>query len=87
MPLYQVEFHPAAKREMERLPEDVFKQVYTAISTLSINPRPFGAIKLKENLHRIRIRDWRVIYAIFDREKIVTIVRISRRSEKTYRRL
>lgn len=84
---YQVEFHPSAKREMEDLPLPIFEQAHHEIENLSTNPRPMGAIKLKDNLYRIRVRDWRIIYAIFDHEKIITIVRITRRSEKTYRGL
>lgn len=46
-----------------------------------------GVQKLEGPLHRIRVRDWRIIYGIHDPERRVVILRITRRSEKTYRNL
>jgi len=30
------------------------------------------------------VGDYRIVYAIFDRERLVRIVRVARRSERTY---
>jgi mRNA interferase RelE/StbE len=75
------------KRELDRIPQPFFAKIDRAIQGLHKNPRPFGVKKLEENLHRIRIGDWRVIYAIFDPELKVVILRIARRTEKTYKGL
>ena len=53
---------------------------------LELNPRSFGAIPLKGSpYYRARTGDWRLIYQINDSAQVVLIIRILRRSEKTYR--
>lgn len=82
---YEVRLHPRAERELDKLPDSLFPKIDTAIRELCENPRPFGVKKLEDDLHRIRIGDWRVIYAILDKEKRVVILHVARRNEKTYK--
>jgi mRNA-degrading endonuclease RelE of RelBE toxin-antitoxin system len=35
-------------------------------------------------VYRLRVGDYRVIYKVFDKEQLVIIGRVARRSEKTY---
>ena len=84
---YDVILHPRAQRELSRAPSDVFTHVDTAIWLLRENPRPIGVKKLEGDLRRVRIGDWRLIFAIFDHERRVVILRVVRRSENTYRNL
>lgn len=46
--------------------------------------RPFGIKNLGSGLYRLRVGDWRVIYAIDDAALIVRVARIVRRNERTY---
>jgi mRNA interferase RelE/StbE len=51
---------------------------------LANNPRPIGVKKLKdssEDLYRIRVGDYRVIYTINDGIRIVNILRIGHRKD------
>lgn len=84
---YEVRLHPTAERELDKVPHNLFPKIDASIRALRENPRPFGVKKLEEDLHRIRIGDWRVIYAILDKEKRVVILHVARRSEKTYKGL
>ena len=53
---------------------------------LGFDARPFGSIPLTGSAYyRLRVGDWRVIYEIEDARRVVRILRILRRSEKTYR--
>lgn len=65
---YRVIFRPNAEREVKRLSLDVQSRIMTEILALSETPRPSAAIKLKgsENLYRIRVGDYRVIYTVED---------------------
>ena len=76
---------PRAEREMDKIPAPEFNKIDKTILGLSSNPRPFGVKKLDEKLHRIRIGDWRVIYAILDAESKLVILRVVRRNERTYK--
>jgi mRNA interferase RelE/StbE len=53
------------------------------IEKLAENPRPSGCKKLKGGVNewRIRIGDYRVIYAIEDNTKTVDVTRIAHRRE------
>ena len=84
---YDIVFHPACERELDKVPADVFKKIDKAICGLRGNPRPFGIKKLEGDLHRIRVGDWRIVFAILDREHRVVILHVVRRSERTYKRL
>lgn len=84
---YRVTLAPRAKRELDRVPDEVFKKVDAAIWALSEEPRPFGCVKLKGPIYRVRIGRWRVIYAVFDRDQLVIILKVAQRTEQTYKDL
>jgi len=48
-----------------------------AIWALSQNPRPPGAKKIRGPIHRIRVGDWRVVYAAFDKDKLVIMGKVA----------
>ena len=83
--LYEVLLEPRAQKELDKVPSEVFSKIDAAILALAKNPRPFGTKKLDEKLHRIRVGDWRVLYAVLDKEARVVVLRIARRNEKTYK--
>ena len=69
-----------ALKQIMKLDKSIIPILKNAISKLSDNPRPSGYIKLKgEEAYRIRVRDFRIIYEIDDRNKTVTIVAIGHR--------
>lgn len=78
---WQVIIHRKAEKILKRLDGDVLKRIRTAIRELASEPRPTGVKKLAghENLFRIRVGDWRIIYAIEDDKLIVLILEISTR--------
>ncbi|MBI2852982.1 MAG: type II toxin-antitoxin system RelE/ParE family toxin [Chloroflexi bacterium] len=85
--MYEVGFTPRARREFEKLAANDQKRLDAVIGELENNPRPIGVKKLSGVIHRIRVGEWRVIYAILDRERRIAVVKIARRSEDTYDRL
>ncbi len=85
--MYRIETTPKAKRELDKLPLKDFRRVDTAIWALSQNPRPRGAKKLRGAMYRIRAGDWRVTYAVFEKDQLVIVGKVAKRSEKTYERV
>jgi mRNA interferase RelE/StbE len=55
----------------------------TATEALRNNPRPPGAAKLAgtDDLWRIRVGSFRVIYTVADEALVVTVVRVANRRE------
>ena len=85
---FQVRFRGRrVERELQDLGSDDARRVAAAIDDLGRNPRPFGSIRLRgsRGLHRIRVGDYRVIYSIDYANRVVTVVNILRRNERTYR--
>ena len=86
-PTYDVEFTPAAERQFAKLPRTARPLVAAAIVALASNPRPQGCSKLTgvENLWRVRVREFRIVYEIVDARLVVTVVRVGSRKD-VYRR-
>jgi len=85
---YEVKLRPAAQKELDALSEQDYERVAEAINTLEDNPRPPRVKKLADSgLWRIRVGQFRIVYAIDDKAQLVTMVRVARRKEDTYRGL
>ena len=80
---YTVEFGANADREFRKFSHDLQLRLRPRIDALETNPRPPGAKKLagQEDLWRIRVGDYRVVYEIHDRILVVLTVRIAHRRE------
>jgi mRNA interferase RelE/StbE len=73
-------------RAYERLHGSTRQRVREAIDALAEDPRPPGATKLAgRGDYRVRVGDYRVVYAVDDAERLVLVARIAHRRE-VYRR-
>ena len=80
---YAVEFARSARKEIEALDPQVADRIIKRIESLVYDPRPTGVVKLKGGVDqwRIRIGEWRVVYRIDDREKLIDISAVRHRRE------
>lgn len=78
---YQINFVKKAHKELSDIPEKQAKKIYRAIYSLTENPRKGDCKKLKDsvNEYRPRVGDYRVLYVIEDKIKIVEVYRIGHR--------
>jgi mRNA interferase RelE/StbE len=83
MPSYRLDLKSKAAKELAKLPQKEYFRISDKIKALSENPRPHGVKKLKsdEEKYRIRVGDYRVIYAIYDKDKIVEIYGVGDRKD------
>ena len=86
MPEYTITLARSARQELERLSARVVGRIFPRIEALAQNPRPRGCRKIRgfENLWRIRVGDYRVVYHVFDDKQVVDIVAVRTRS-RAYR--
>ena len=85
---YQVILRPNVRKALNRLAEDDYRAIVSRLRSLAEQPRPSDVRKLSGiDLWRVRVRDFRVVYSVDDRERVVYIERIARRSEDTYKGL
>ena len=84
---YDVTFARSAREDLELLSTSVINRIFPRIEDLAQNPRPRRCRKIEgsENLWRIRIGDYRVIYEVLDDKRLVDIVAVRHRSQ-AYRR-
>ena len=82
--MYRIELTHRAKRELDKLQLKDFKQIDAIIWALTKEPRPQGVKKLKGAIYRVRSGDWRIIYAVFDKDSLIIVGKVARRSERTY---
>ena len=80
---YQVAFAPAGARDVRKLPPSVQARVMKTVAKLAETPRPRGSRKINgsEDVYRIRVGDYRVLYTISDDVLIVLVVRVRHRRE------
>ncbi len=78
---YAITFARSARRELEALDAKVVGRIFQRIEALGKKPRPSGCKKLvgSKSLWRIRIGDYRVVYAIYDDKQSVDIVAVRHR--------
>src|SRR5207237_9085897 len=77
---YDVRLHPEAIKAYRRLRGSVADRITAAIDVLGINPRPTGSVKLAgRDDYRIRVGDYRIVYAVDDAGAVVLIARIAHR--------
>ncbi len=86
---YTLKTTSAADKDLAALPRDVLLRVDAALLGLAHGPRPRGVVKLKGakgDRWRVRVGDYRILYAIDDRRRLVEIARVLHRRE-AYRSL
>jgi mRNA interferase RelE/StbE len=83
MPDYAVVLARSARKELEALDPPIVSRLVVRIEVLSKDPRPTGSRKLRGSgkLWRVRVGDYRIIYGIDDRRRVVDVVRIRHRRE------
>lgn len=84
-PRFKVVFQKSAYKEYKKLPKKVSKQVDEVLEILSINPLSeilkTKKLRGKENHHRIRIGDYRIIFTPQFDTLIIRVIRIGHRKD------
>jgi mRNA interferase RelE/StbE len=85
---YRVEFSKRAEKQFKKLPSQVQQRLRLQIDALSENPHPAGVKKLEgeDNQYRIRVGNYRIVYAVQEAVLLVILLRIGHRRE-VYRKL
>lgn len=83
MPDYAIVLARSARKELEALNPPIVDRLIARIESLASDPRPTGARKLRGsgNLWRVRVGDYRIVYGLDDRRRVVDIVRVRHRRD------
>jgi len=82
MAKYKITIKKSAAKELEDIPKKDLRKIVKRIQSLAHNPRPAGCQKLSgQSRFRIRQGDYRIVYSVRDKDRIVDIVKIGHRRE------
>jgi len=84
---YRLNIPKTVQAEIGRLPGNVRQRVKRAIAGLAFEPRPENATELEDELAgfwRLKLDDYRIIYTIADDLIVIEIIRVGKRTPKTY---
>jgi mRNA interferase RelE/StbE len=83
MASYRVEVSATAEKQLKKLSRDDRIRVLRAIQNLAETPRPPGCRKLQgyDDVYRIRIGKYRVLYSVDGRRIIVTVLKVAHRRD------
>ncbi len=80
--MYVIVFRASAARELRKLPVPIRQQITPLIDSLVSDLRPHGVKKMAgTEAWRIRLEDYRIVYAVRDKQLIVEIIKIGNRRE------
>lgn len=88
--LYRLNLSKEAQSQIERLPGHIRQRIRQTIAGLAYEPRPSTAKQMEDELsdyYRIRIENYRVIYTIDDKIILIEVIRVTKRTPKTYQGL
>lgn len=74
----------SARKQIKRTPKASIKRVYFAIEEIAANPFTGDIKKIQDRVWRRRIGEYRIIFEILFKERIVFIYEVVRRTSKTY---
>jgi len=80
---YQVRFKSSAAEAIRKLPKSQQRRVIAKVEALAETPHPPGSKKLhgSDDLFRIRVGDYRIIYAVLDQKLLILVVRVGHRKD------
>ncbi len=80
---YEIQWKRSAEGELRKIDPQRIPRIIQAVDSLTNNPLPRGSRKLHqtENEYRIRVGDYRVIYQVDVKTKIVIIYHLRHRRE------
>lgn len=80
---YEIVFAKSVVKDLQKIPSEYAEKILAKIELLTDNSFPHGYKKLKgfQNLYRIRVGDYRIVYAIYHRKRIIDITVIRHRKD------
>lgn len=81
--MYVVHISRTAERQLKKLGTIWQRRVAATITSLEVEPRPYGCRKLSgfDNTYRVRVGDYRISYDIEDTRVTVTVLKVAHRRD------
>ncbi len=80
---YKLSVPKKVVKAFDLIPYHDYGKIRTSILALASSRRPPGAKKLEDNLYRIRVGRYRVIYSVDDHGREIIVLKVAKRDERT----
>jgi mRNA interferase RelE/StbE len=80
---YVITFSRSARKELQRLEVVMARRVIAKVEALAAEPRPRGCRKIRgaHELWRLRVGEYRVVYAVDDSDRVVDVIAVRPRRD------
>lgn len=80
---YKIEWKKSSVKELRKINKAVVPKIIETVESLAANLYPMGVKKLigSENKYRVRVGDYRIVYAISEALLIIKIIRVGHRKD------
>ena len=80
---YEIEISRTAEKQLKRLSVDDQLRVVRAVLALAEEPHPRGSRKLSgyDDVFRIRVGRYRVLYSVFENRLVIIILKVGHRKD------
>jgi mRNA interferase RelE/StbE len=85
--MFKITVKSSVNKDIKTINKEDLKRIFNNIHALELNPLPPGVKKIKkgpESYYRIRQGDFRIGYRFDTTQKLIEIIFVKRRNERTY---
>jgi mRNA interferase RelE/StbE len=81
--VYDIQFKRQVEKDLRKIDRRYVDTILEEIEGLRDNPRPTNSRKMTdtEMTHRLRVGDYRIIYQVDDKNKVITIFYVRHRKD------
>ena len=82
MAVYSLFFKESVQKDLDGIPKKDLRKILSRIKSLAADPCPPGCEKLTgQDRYRLRQGRYRIVYAVQDEERTVTVVKVGHRKD------
>lgn len=79
---WAIEFEPAAHRQLLELHRSLQERILRSLARLAVDPKGSRNVTaLTGGGYRLRAGDWRIVYDLDEKERVVVVIRVAHRRE------
>jgi mRNA interferase RelE/StbE len=78
---YTIDIAPAAERQLRALSKTLQRRIVQHLRDLQTDPCPSGVKKLDDDIYRIRVGDYRIMYQIQDQALMILVLKVGHRRD------
>jgi len=82
--MYAIEYSEHAVKQMAKLPKNIKDNIIGKIKKLAISPQNAANVKVlygEENLYRLRVGDYRVVYKSENSKLVILVLKVQHRKD------